>query len=66
VTTRNVLLIDLGIAILAALVVLTVTPGLAVAGAIAIVVLIMCGVSLKHDSRRRRKASAQGCRGRGR
>jgi len=51
----NVLLIDVGIAIVAAIVVLTITPGLAVAAMIAIVVLIACGISFRRESRRRRR-----------
>jgi hypothetical protein len=49
---RNVLLVDVGIAIIAAIVVLTITPGLAVAGTIAIAVLATCAISLRRESRR--------------
>lgn len=52
---RNVLLADFGIAILAAIVVLILTPGVAVAGMIAVVVLIACGVSFRHEARRRKR-----------
>lgn len=48
------LLVDLGIAIVAAIIVLTITPGLAVAAAIALVVLGGCAVGFRRDSRRRR------------
>jgi hypothetical protein len=53
---RDVLLADIGIAVLAAVLVLVITPGVAVAGMIAILVLVACAVSLVVDSRRGRKA----------
>ena len=53
---RNVLLVDVGIAIIAAIVVLTITPGLAVAGIIAIAVLAACAISFRRESRRRGRA----------
>lgn len=53
---RNVLLVDLAIAIVAAIVVLAITPGLAVAAMIAILVLAGCVVSLGRESRRQRRA----------
>lgn len=52
----NVLLVDVGIAIVAAIVVLTITPGLAVASMIAIAVLTACAISFRRESRRRRHA----------
>jgi MFS superfamily sulfate permease-like transporter len=52
----NVLLVDVGIAIVAAIVILTITPGLAVASMIAIAVLIACAFSYRRESRRRRGA----------
>ena len=52
----DVLLVDLGIAILAAVIVLTITPGLAVASMIAIAVLIACAISLRRESRRQHRA----------
>jgi hypothetical protein len=52
----NVLLVDLGIAIVAAIIVLAITPGLAVASIIAIAVLIACTVSLRRESQRHRRA----------
>jgi hypothetical protein len=54
VRTRNVLLTDLGIAIVAAILVLILTPGLAIAAIVAIVVLIGCAVSFRIEARRRR------------
>lgn len=57
--TANVLLVDLGIAILAAIIVLTITPGVAVAAAIALVVLSGCAVGFRRDSRRRRARGAR-------
>jgi hypothetical protein len=53
----NVLLVDVGIAIVAAIIVLTITPGLAVASMIAIAVLATCAISFRRDSRRRRRAA---------
>jgi len=53
----GVLLADVGIAILAAIVVLTISPGLAVASLIAIAVLIACAISFRRESRRRRRTS---------
>lgn len=52
----NVLLADAGIAIVAAIVILTITPGLAVAAIIAIAVLTACAISFRRESRRRRRA----------
>jgi membrane protein implicated in regulation of membrane protease activity len=53
---HNVLLVDVGIAIVAAIVVLTITPGLAVASMIAIAVLAVCAISFTRESRRQRRA----------
>jgi hypothetical protein len=47
-----VLLVDVGIAIVAAIVVLTLTPGLAVASMIAIGVLTACAISFRRESDR--------------
>jgi multisubunit Na+/H+ antiporter MnhB subunit len=55
---RNVVLVDLAIAIVAAVFVLILTPGLAVAGMIAIVVLAVCAISFRRQSRRRRRTRA--------
>ena len=49
---------DFAIAVLAALVLVIVSPGLAIVGIVAIVVLIVCGVSLlveRHPIRRWRR-----------
>jgi hypothetical protein len=51
--TRSPLLTDLAIAVIAAILILVLTPGVAVAGMIALLVLAACGVSLVLDSRRR-------------
>ena len=59
----NVLLADIAIAIVAAIIILTVTPGLAVAGVLAIVVLTACAISFSRDSRRRSQARATRTRG---
>jgi MFS superfamily sulfate permease-like transporter len=45
------LLVDVGIAIVAALVVLAITPGLAVAAMIAILVLVASAISFRRESR---------------
>jgi hypothetical protein len=51
---RQVLLIDAGIALLIALLVLILTPGVAVAGLLALLVLVVCAISFAVDARRRR------------
>ena len=56
--TRNALLTDIGLAVLAAIVVLIITPGVAVAGMIAALVLVACAVSLARDVRRRGRRAA--------
>ena len=57
--TRNALVTDLALAVLAAIVVLILTPGVAIAAMIAILVLFGCMTSFVLDSRRR---SARGSR----
>lgn len=57
----SVLLVDVGIAILAAIIVLTITPGLAVTGAMAIVILAACPISFRRDLRRRRARKTRQC-----
>ena len=52
--SRNTLLIDAGIAALLAILVLVIAPGLAVVGLLALLVVIVCGVSFAFDLRRRR------------
>lgn len=54
--TRNPLLTDVAIAVLAAILILVLTPGVAVAGMIALLVLLVCAATLVFDSRRRRRA----------
>lgn len=54
--TRNPLLTDIAIAVLAAILILVLTPGVAVAGMIALLVLLACAATLVVDSRRRRRA----------
>ena len=56
---RNVLLIDAAIAAAIAIIVLIISPGLAVAGMIALAVLIICAISLVLDTRRSRKPRAR-------
>jgi ABC-type Fe3+ transport system permease subunit len=55
--TRNPLLTDVAIAVLAAILILVLTPGVAVAGMIALLVLLACAATLVVDSRRRRRRS---------
>jgi uncharacterized membrane protein YjjP (DUF1212 family) len=52
--TRNPLLIDLAIAVLCALVVLIVSPGVAIDAIIAVIVLAVCGLSFAFSRRRGR------------
>ena len=55
--SRRIALIDLGIAVVLAILVLIISPGVAVAGIIAGLVLVICGISFALDARRRpRKA----------
>ena len=56
--TRNALLTDIGLAVLAAIIVLIITPGVAVAAMIAILVLAACAVSLARDVRGRARRAA--------
>ncbi len=52
----NTLLVDVGLAALVAVVVLIISPGLAVTGIVALLVLLICGVSLLVASRRARRS----------
>jgi Flp pilus assembly protein TadB len=54
---RNPLLTDAAVAIVLAVLAIVIAPGLAVVGIIAILVLLVCGVSLGYDRRRRRARS---------
>jgi ABC-type bacteriocin/lantibiotic exporter with double-glycine peptidase domain len=51
---RNTLLIDAGIAAVLAIFVLIIAPGLAVVALLAILVVIVCGISFAIDLRRNR------------
>ena len=57
--TRNALVTDLALAVLAAIVVLILTPGVAIAAMIAILVLFGCMTSFILDSRRRSSRAAR-------
>ena len=57
--TRNALVTDLALAVLAAIVVLILTPGVAIAAMIAILVLFGCMASFVLDSRRRSSRAAR-------
>lgn len=60
---RNVLLADVAIAVVAAIIILTISPGLAVAAMIAIVVLATSAFSFRREVRRERRGSSRGRRG---
>ena len=51
--SRDPLLSDIAMAVIAAILILALTPGVAVAGMIALLVLLACAVNLILDSRRR-------------
>jgi ABC-type bacteriocin/lantibiotic exporter with double-glycine peptidase domain len=55
--SRNTLLIDLGIAVVLAVLVVVISPGLAVVGLLALLVLLICGISFAIDLRRRRRTN---------
>jgi len=55
---RNTLLIDFTIALAAMIVLVVVSPGLAIVGLIALLVLVVCGLSLLFDVWRRRRGGA--------
>ncbi len=58
--SRNPLVIDLAVAILCALVVLIISPGVAVDAIVAAIVLVVCGVSFALSRRRRRPIRGYG------
>ncbi len=49
--TRNVLMVDLAIAVAVAVIVLIISPGYAISGLLAIIVLLVCGISLMRERR---------------
>jgi ABC-type bacteriocin/lantibiotic exporter with double-glycine peptidase domain len=53
--TRNALLVDAGIALVLAILVIVISPGLAVVGLLALLVLLICAISFLVDRRRRRR-----------
>ena len=53
--SRNTLSIDAAIALALAAFVLIVSPGLAVTGMLAALVLVVCAVSFAYDTRRQRR-----------
>jgi drug/metabolite transporter (DMT)-like permease len=55
---RNVLLVDVALAVALAAIVLIVAPGLAVVGIIAVLALIVCGLSFGIGTIRRRRRPA--------
>ena len=54
----KVLLVDVGSAIVAAIIILAITPGLAVTAPVAIVVLALCGISFTRGKRHRLRAQS--------
>jgi hypothetical protein len=64
---REVLAIDLAVAVILAALVLIISPGVAVAGIIALIVLLICVLSVVWDIRRRRRGGTRrsGTRGSG-
>ena len=55
--SRNALLVDLGFAVIIAAVVLIVAPGIAVVAILALIVLLVCAISLLIDGRRGGRAT---------
>lgn len=51
---RNTLLTDVGIAVVLAILVIVISPGLAVVGILALLVVVVCAVSFVLDRRRHR------------
>jgi hypothetical protein len=60
---RNTLMIDFAIALGAMIVLVVVSPGLAIVGLIAVLVLMVCGLSLLFDGWRRRRGGLREPRG---
>lgn len=52
--SRQPLMIDAGIALIATVLLIVISPGLAVVGLVALLVLIVCGVSVAIERPRRR------------
>jgi hypothetical protein len=57
---RNTLMTDVLIALVLAILVIVISPGLAVVGLLAILVVVICGLSLLFDRRRRRSRRDEG------
>jgi hypothetical protein len=64
--SHRTLIVDAGVAVAVAALVLIVAPGLAVAGMIAIFVLLLCGLSLALDARAARRGHVRRARRPGR
>lgn len=58
--TRPSLLVDVGIALLIGALVLLLSPGLAVAGIIALAIAVVCGISLLWSAARTRRRRRRG------
>jgi ABC-type bacteriocin/lantibiotic exporter with double-glycine peptidase domain len=52
---RKTLLVDAGVALVLAILVIVISPGLAVVGLLALLVLLVCAASFGIDRRRRRR-----------
>ena len=52
---RNTLLVDAGIALVLAILLIVISPGLAVVGLVALLVVLACGISFGIDRLRRRR-----------
>jgi len=59
---RRLLRIDLGLGVLAAIAILALTPGLAIAAFVALLLVVLCVVSLVLERRRARRAQPHGRR----
>jgi Flp pilus assembly protein TadB len=53
---RRLLRVDLGFGVAAALIILLVSPGLAITGLLSLVILVLCGLSIALGRRRRARA----------
>jgi hypothetical protein len=57
--SRNTLLVDVAIAAILTILIVVLSPGLAVVGLIALVIVLVCAVSFARDARRRRRKPAR-------
>jgi ABC-type bacteriocin/lantibiotic exporter with double-glycine peptidase domain len=57
---RNTLIVDLALAVVAMIVLVIISPGLAIVGLIAILVLVVCALSFVFDAWRTRRHGRRG------